>query len=136
LIIYKSKVSDLICVEFRFDRASRITQSSIINGVFEKSNFKADATDSQFINCSFDNSIYKGGFNECGFTRCKFTNCTFINGNWKNTYFKACLFENCNFLGFKIIGAYVAGFKYKNLISFDVNEVFIDCDIKSVIEIS
>lgn len=136
LAIYSSDVSNLNCTQFKFDRASSINKSVVRSGIFIHSKFKVSSSDTHYESCDFSDSSFKGGFNEYGFTRCKFINCKFNNARWDNTYFKACTFEDCDFTDFKLKGTFISGFKFKNLMAFDENVTFSDCDIRSICEIS
>ena len=127
------KIRDLECIEFKFDQASSFLNSNFYNSAFEKSKLKFDATDVEFYNCDFTESILKGGFQEYGFRRCKFYNCKFNLAQWQNTYIFACWFIDCDFTGFKMINSLISGLKVSKLTK-TTYRIFDNCEVEGLIE--
>lgn len=119
--IYSSRVQNMKCIDFKFDRASTFFKSEFTECDFSEARLRLDLTSCEFHNCIFNDSKFAGGLNEYGFTRCKFENCSFSNIKWERTYFKACTFISCDFSSGRIIDSAVLSFKYKGCKNFSRN---------------
>ncbi|MEW4564627.1 pentapeptide repeat-containing protein [Bremerella sp. JC770] len=128
LNVYGSTLTDLVCREFKFDRASWFNESTFVRSEFTRSRLRLNVVDCEFHECVFDGTIFVGGFNEFGFRRCTFRDCQFVLADWQRTYLRACRFTGCDFTKFTISDSIVAGFKYESCIGFH-NEMFVQCDV-------
>ena len=135
LNISNTRMTNLECIEFKFDQSSSFSNSTFSDSTFEKSRLKMNVTDVKFYNCDFSQSVLKGGFREYGFRRCKFIHCKFNSAQWQNTYLFACQFSDCDFTGFGISHSLIRGFKMNRPTEF-VTGIFEDCEIEGLIEIN
>lgn len=133
LSVHESEIENLNCIDFKFDRSSRIYKSTIKNSCFIKAKLILDITDTTFENCDFSQSTFKGGFKEYGFRRCKFINCKFDAAQWQNTYMLACWFIDCDFTNFIIRNSSIKGFKV-NKLPESIYNIFENCEVSGLIE--
>ncbi len=118
LIAYKSEITNLECIDFKFDRASSFIGTTFINSDFSHSRLRLDVADCEFINCRFNDSSFAGGSNEYGFIRSKFTQCDFTSIRWKRTYFKACTMSECDMTHSQIINGSILSLKHFKCVNF------------------
>ncbi|MFO0078821.1 MAG: pentapeptide repeat-containing protein [Planctomycetota bacterium] len=135
LIAHNSTIADLICHEFKFDRASAFCKSTFLRADFARSRLRLNAIDCEFIEYIFDASTFAGGLNEYGFRRCSFRDCTFSSANWQRTYLRACQFTGCKFADMIIADSIIAGFKYELCAGFR-DEMFVKCDVGGVVNVA
>ena len=133
LTVADSKITDLKCIEFKFDQASSFRKSTFFDSFFTRAKLKFNATDVEFHRCDFSESMLKGGFHEYGFRRCKFFSCRFSSAQWQNTYLFACRFIDCDFTDFKVLKSAIKGFKVNTAID-SVFSVFEDCEIDGLVK--
>jgi len=133
--VYGSSVTKLNFEEFKFDRATSFLRSSFTDCQFDRARMRLNASDCEFVNCSFDLSTFAGGYSEYGFTRCAFTSCSFRSARWKGTYFKACTFVGCDLTQFQVIDSVVTSIKHRDCIAF-TESIFTGGDVRTITEIA
>ena len=130
LIVRKAKVARLTARRFQFDQASYFQRSIISEAGLQESKGRYDAIDTEFRDCTFDHSTFKGGFNEYGFRRCKFFNCSFRGIRWRNTYIRASEFHDCDFTDSEIATSVIVGMKFFGVADWE--SIFSECEIASI----
>lgn len=115
LDIYRSSVSGMKCVEFKFDRASRLRDSELVDCDFRRSRIRGTAWGCRFVRCDFELSTLVGGISgDSGFRDCTFEDCSLRGIRWNGPHFYTSVFERCDFAQARMIEACVYGFRHRS----------------------